>query len=194
MSPTGKSFRFVRAGVRAVWLPSGIGYQIPLVGLFPFPFWPGLVVGLFLFGPGWARGAFPFPFWARGAFPFPFPHPPNLLSTFNWAYRYIYLYTLSALSYCGCLAACAQSRPEKISSRIGAAHAPVRFSTSRLIQTLGKPQVVTSADSIAFPFPKGGGEKVQSTNFKSQNFVLFRRFPTWEPLPVLESPSAAQTL
>ena len=34
---TGKSFRFVRACVRAVWLPSGIGSQILLVALFPFP-------------------------------------------------------------------------------------------------------------------------------------------------------------
>ena len=40
-SPTGKSFRFVRACVRAVWLPSGIGSKCVLAGLFPFPFWPG---------------------------------------------------------------------------------------------------------------------------------------------------------
>ena len=58
---TGKSFRFVRAGVRAVWLPSGIGSQIPLAGLFPFPFLP------------W--GALPFPFLPWGAFPCRFPHP-----------------------------------------------------------------------------------------------------------------------
>ena len=38
---TGKSFRFVRACVRAVWLPSGIGSKILLAGLFPFPFWLG---------------------------------------------------------------------------------------------------------------------------------------------------------
>ena len=35
---SGKSFRFVRACVRAVWLPSGIGSQIPWAGLSPFPF------------------------------------------------------------------------------------------------------------------------------------------------------------
>ena len=46
---TGKSFRFVRACVRAVWLPSGIGSKIRWAGLFPFPFGPGLVVGLFFF-------------------------------------------------------------------------------------------------------------------------------------------------
>ena len=59
-SPTGKSFRFVRACVRAVWLPSGIGSQIRWARLFPFPFWPGLVVGLFLFCLGWSGGAFLF--------------------------------------------------------------------------------------------------------------------------------------
>jgi hypothetical protein len=58
---TGKSFRSVRACVRAVWLPSGIGAQCVWAVLFPFPFW--------------SRGAFPFPFWAQGAFPFPFPPP-----------------------------------------------------------------------------------------------------------------------
>ena len=59
---TGKSFRFVRACVRAVWLPSGIGSKILLAGLFPFPFGPGLVVGLFLFWAEWSWAAFPFPF------------------------------------------------------------------------------------------------------------------------------------
>ena len=54
------------------------------------------------------------------------------------------LLTLSALSYCGCLAACAQSCPEKILSRIGATHASVRFSISRFIQTLSNLQFVTS--------------------------------------------------
>jgi hypothetical protein len=49
---TGKPFRFVRARVRAVWLPNGIGSQIRWAGLFPFPFWAGLVVVLFLCGPG----------------------------------------------------------------------------------------------------------------------------------------------
>ena len=72
---TGKSFRFVRACVRAVWLPSGIGSQCVWATLFPFPVLPG--------------GAFPFPFWTWGAFPFPFPHLPNLLSNFSWAYRYM---------------------------------------------------------------------------------------------------------
>ena len=71
----GKSFRFVRACVRAVWLPSGIGSQILWAGFFPFPFCPGLVVGLFLCGPGWSRGAFPFPFWARELSLFPSPTP-----------------------------------------------------------------------------------------------------------------------
>ena len=52
---TGKSFRFVRACVRAVWLPSGIGSQILLGRPFPFSLLP--------FGPG--------------AFPFPFPPPPK---------------------------------------------------------------------------------------------------------------------
>ena len=37
----GKLFRFVRACVRAVWLPSGIGSKVWLAGLFPFPFWLG---------------------------------------------------------------------------------------------------------------------------------------------------------
>ena len=54
MSPTGKWFRFVsfvRAGVRALWLPSGIRSQkgLPTFSLFPlglgelslFPFWLG---------------------------------------------------------------------------------------------------------------------------------------------------------
>ena len=71
---TGKSSRFVRARVRAVWLPSGNGSECLLAGLFPFPFL--------------ARGAFPFPFLLWGAFPFPFPRPPNLLYNFSWAYRY----------------------------------------------------------------------------------------------------------
>ena len=60
---TGKSSRFVRACVRAVWLSSGIGYQKMLSALFPFPFL--------------ARRAFLFLFWAQGAFPFPFPPPPK---------------------------------------------------------------------------------------------------------------------
>ena len=72
---TGKSFRFVRACVRAVWLPSGIGSQKLWAGLFPFPFGPAVVLGLFLFGPGWARGAFPFPFWSRELSLFPSPTP-----------------------------------------------------------------------------------------------------------------------
>ena len=66
------------------------------------------------------------------------------------------LLTLSALSYCGCLAACAQSCPEKILSRIGATHASVRFSISRFIQTLSNLQFVTSGllkcfDKVAPP-------------------------------------------
>ena len=69
------------------------------------------------------------------------------------------LLTLSALSYCGCLAACAQSCPEKILSRIGATHASVRFSTSKLIQTLGKPQLVTVQIQSRFPFLKAGVKK-----------------------------------
>ena len=72
---TGKSFRFVRACVRAVWLPSGIGSQIRWAGLFPFPYGPGLVVGLFLFWAGWSWGAFPFAFWARDLSLFPSPTP-----------------------------------------------------------------------------------------------------------------------
>ena len=72
---TGKSFRFVRACVHAVWLPSGIRSQIPWAGLFPFAFGLGLVVGLFLFGLGWSWGAFPFPFWARELSLFPSPTP-----------------------------------------------------------------------------------------------------------------------
>ena len=44
--------------------------------LFPFPFWP--------------HRAFPFPFWGRRASRLHFPPPPNLLSNFSWAYRYIY--------------------------------------------------------------------------------------------------------
>jgi hypothetical protein len=60
---TGKSFRFVRACVRAVWLSSGIGYQKMLSALFPFPFL--------------ARRAFLFLFWAQGAFPFTLPPPPK---------------------------------------------------------------------------------------------------------------------
>ena len=71
----GKSFRSVRACVPAVWLPSGIGSQIPLVGLFPFPFGPCLVVGLFLFWAGWSWGGFPFPFWAWELSLFPSPTP-----------------------------------------------------------------------------------------------------------------------
>ena len=38
---TRKSFRFVRACVRAVWLPSGIGSKVVLASLFPFPFLSG---------------------------------------------------------------------------------------------------------------------------------------------------------
>ena len=72
---TGKSFRFVRACVRAVWLPSGIGSKVLRAGLFPFPFWLGQVVGFFLCWPGWSRGAFPFPFWARELSLFPSPTP-----------------------------------------------------------------------------------------------------------------------
>ena len=49
----------------AAWeVPSGIGSQVPQARLFPFPFGPGLVVGLFLFWPAWSWGTFPFPFWA----------------------------------------------------------------------------------------------------------------------------------
>ena len=59
----GKSFRFVRACVRVVWLSSGIGSQIVRIILFPFPFW--------------SREAFPFPSWARGDSPFPFPPTPQ---------------------------------------------------------------------------------------------------------------------
>ena len=54
---TRKSFRCVRACVRAAWLPSGTGSQKLRAALFPFPFW------------SW--GTFPFPFWSWGAFPFP---------------------------------------------------------------------------------------------------------------------------
>ena len=36
-------------------------------------------------------GSFPFSQLVLGAFPFPSPHPPNLLSNFSWAYRYIYI-------------------------------------------------------------------------------------------------------
>ena len=49
----GKSFRFVRACLRAVWLPSGIGSKIVLVAVLPFPFW--------------SRGAFSFPFCHGGS-------------------------------------------------------------------------------------------------------------------------------
>ena len=78
VSATGKSFRVVpcvRAGVRAVWLPSGIGSQrwLPLFPLVPFGA-PNFCFSLL--------GALNFPFL------FPFPHPPNLLSNFSWAYRY----------------------------------------------------------------------------------------------------------
>ena len=65
----GESFRFVRACARAVWLPSGIGSQIPLVGLFPFSF---CVLGgfgelsLFPFG----AASFPFSLLVPGSFPF----------------------------------------------------------------------------------------------------------------------------
>ena len=59
--PTGKWFRFVSACVRAVWLPSGIGYQKLLPALFPFPHW--------------AWGAFPFLFWGDELSFFPSPHP-----------------------------------------------------------------------------------------------------------------------
>ena len=68
---TGKSFRFVRVCVRAVWLPSGIGSQIMWAGLFPFPFCPRL----FLCGNGWARRAFPFPFWSQEFSLFSSPTP-----------------------------------------------------------------------------------------------------------------------
>ena len=68
---TGKSFRFVRACVRAVRLPSGIWAQCVWASLFPFPFLP--------------RGAFSFPFWGDElSLP---PTPPNLLCNFSWAYR-----------------------------------------------------------------------------------------------------------
>ena len=60
---TRKSFRFVRAFVRAVWLPSGIGSKCVWAAVSSFPCW--------------SLGAFPFPFWAWGAFPFPFPPPPK---------------------------------------------------------------------------------------------------------------------
>ena len=43
------SFRFVRSCVCAVWLPSGIGSQKLLAGLFPFLFGPG-ELSLFPFG------------------------------------------------------------------------------------------------------------------------------------------------
>ena len=58
------------------------------------------------------------------------------------------LLTLSALSYCGCLAACAQSRPEKT------------FSTSRLIQTRGKTQLVTVQIQSRFPVSRAGVKNV----------------------------------
>ena len=80
---TGKSFRFVRACVRAVWLPSGIGSKWLLAILFPFPFW------------------------ARGAFPFPFPPPPNLLSNVSWAYRHVTIIQL----YCAPPAQATPPRP-----------------------------------------------------------------------------------
>ena len=35
-------------------------------------------------------GSFPFSLLVLGAFPFPFSQPPNLLSNFSWAYRYMY--------------------------------------------------------------------------------------------------------
>ena len=58
---TGKSFCFVRACERAVWLPNGIGAKCLLAGLFPFPFL--------------AHRASPFPFWGDELSLFPYPTP-----------------------------------------------------------------------------------------------------------------------
>ena len=47
-NPTGKSFRFVHACVRAVWLTSGIGSQKSLLAFSLFPLW-GAELSLFPF-------------------------------------------------------------------------------------------------------------------------------------------------
>ena len=73
---TGKSFCFVRACVRTVWLPSGIGSKCLLVAVFPFHVLP------------W--GAFPFPFWGAELSLFHSPHSPNLPSNSSWAYQYTF--------------------------------------------------------------------------------------------------------
>ena len=75
---TGKSFRFVRACVRAVWLRSGIAGRP-----FPFSLLAGLGRGAFPLLARVVPGSFPFSLLGPGAFPFPFPHPPNLLSNFS---------------------------------------------------------------------------------------------------------------
>ena len=81
---TGKSFCFVRAFVRAVWLPNGIGSQKRLLVFSLFPF---------------RSPSFPFSLFGATSFAFSLPpHPPSLLSNFSWAYRskyiviYLYIY------------------------------------------------------------------------------------------------------
>ena len=72
----GKSFPFVRAYVRAVWLLSGIGSQkrLPV-------FFLALLVPL----------SFPFSLFGTASFPFSLPPPPHLLSNFSWANRYYFI-------------------------------------------------------------------------------------------------------
>ena len=67
------------------WISNSVGRP------FPFSLLLGLGRGAFPLLARVVPGSFPFSLLGPGAFPFPFPHPPNLLSNFSWAYRYLYL-------------------------------------------------------------------------------------------------------
>ena len=66
---TGKSFRFVRACVRAVWLPSELDQKLCGPAFSLFPFGPARSWGFYFVGPGGFRERSLFPF---GAASFPF--------------------------------------------------------------------------------------------------------------------------
>ena len=77
MNLTRKSFGFVRACVRAVWLRGGIPIQKSLPPLSLSPSW-GAELSLDLLGATSFHFSLP-------------PTPPNLLFIFSWIYRCIYI-------------------------------------------------------------------------------------------------------
>ena len=81
----GKPFRFVRACVRAVWLPIGIGTPCVRAGLFPFP------------------SSFPFSVLGRRAFLFPIPRPQTSYPVLMGLPVHLYLcYGLWVVGYALC--------------------------------------------------------------------------------------------